>query len=198
MIDAGKTEAEFTLTAHPKITPRDWKIYVQGVSGEDNDWMWASTQMVPLHVEKGYDSLKLSPAQVNAGDKGFLSCEIETIEPFTEEAVIEVSGLPEHVESADVMVKPGQTHVEIPLTIESSASVGSHGGVRASLRVASGKRFVVSQFGPTTLKITEAGESVGEKGAAETDDPPTRSLSRLEQLRLDAKKRQADRSGVSP
>ena len=71
-------------------------------------------------------------------------------------------------------------------------------GDRASLRVASGDRFVVSQFGPTTLKITEVSGSTGEKDAAETADPPARSLSRLEQLRLDAKNRQADRSEVSP
>ena len=64
VIDAGQTGAEFTLTAHPKITPRDWKIYVQGVSGEDNDWMWASTQIVPLEIKKGYASLKLAPARI--------------------------------------------------------------------------------------------------------------------------------------
>ena len=198
VIDAGKTEAEFTLTAHPKITPRDWKIYVQGVSGEDNDWMWASTQMVPLKIEKGYASLKLSPARIVLGGKGSLSCEVQTLEPFTGEALIQLSGLPQHVSAAEVSLEPGQTHIQIPLSVDPRARLGGHSGVRASLQVVSGDELIVSKFGPTSLEITEPVESKENEQLAEANDPAARSLSRLEQLRLDAKNRQAGRSEVSP
>ena len=198
VINAGETEAEFTLTAHPKITPRDWKIYVQGVSGKDNDWMWASTQMVPLKIEKGYASLKLSPTRIISGGKGSLSCDVQAIQPFTGEALIQLSGLPEHVSATDVSLEPGQTHIQIPLSVDPRASVGNHGGVRASLQVVSGDEFIISKFGPTSIEITESVDSKEIETPTETNDPPARSLSRLEQLRLDAKNRQAGRSEVSP
>ena len=200
VIESNQTEAEFTLKAHPKITPRDWKIYVQGVSGEENNWMWASTQIVPLHIQKGFAGLRLLPARAVAGEAGILTCEIDLIEPMPGEATVEVTGLPDNVTAKRVSLVSGKTQLQIPLTLDADARIGSHGGLRAILRVPVGDQFVVSEFGPTTLEITaaDAASKAEEKVAAKTDVAPAGSLSRLEQLRLDAKNRAANRAEVSP
>jgi len=190
VIPADKTEAVFRLTAHSKITPRDWRIYVQGVAGEENNWMWASTQIIPLKVEKGFVGLALGKARAAPGSESMLRCEIEAMKEFEGEARIELSGLPDNVEFTSVVFKDGQDSIGIPLKITESASPGLYQGIRAKLSVPSGDSMVESQFGPTTLEITKAdnqkpSSSVLADNNAELEKP----LSRLEQLRADAKAR---------
>ena len=190
VIPAEKNEAVFRLTAHPQMTPRDWRIYVQGVAGEENNWMWASTQIIPLKVEKGFAGLSLGKGTGKPGSQSMLRCEIEAIKPFDGEAQVELSGLPENVEFIPAFFNYGQKSVGISLKITESALPGLYQGIRAKLSIPFGDSMVESQFGPTTLEITEAdiqnpSSPVPSDNQAEVAKP----LSRLEQLRAAAKAR---------
>ena len=199
VIPAGETEAEFRLTAHPKITPRDWKIYVQGVSGEENNWMWASTQLIPLTVEKGFASLSLSSAEALVGQDAFFNCEITTIKEFEGEARIELSGLPEHVVCAPISFKSSDERIKIPIHIGSNAEEGSYQGIRANLYVPYRDNTVVSEFGPTTLTIGSADkQKEDDPVVAEKPTSDAVPLSALEQLRFEAKKRSKANREVAP
>ena len=198
VIPAGESEAEFRLTAHPKITPRDWKLYVQGVAGKENNWIWASTQMIPLEVQKGFASLTFLPAESSVGQETTLGCEIDLIKEFEGEARIELTGLPENVESSPVVFKPGEQHIGIPLRIHQDAAPGTYQGIRATLNVPYGNQVITSQFGPTTLVIQQDSQVATEPVVVQSEKEAAKPLSRLEQLRLEAKARRADVNGVSP
>ena len=190
VIPAGQNEAVFRLTAHPKMTPRDWRIYVQGVAGEDNNWMWASTQIISLKVEKGFVGLSLGKVSGVPGAESTLRCKIEAMQQFEGEARIELSGLPDNVEFTSAVFKDGQDSIGIPLKIMKTASPGLYQGIRAKLSVPYGDSMVESQFGPTTLEITKAdNQSSSSSVIVAKKAGVLKPLSRLEQLRADAKAR---------
>ncbi|MEK6269724.1 MAG: hypothetical protein N2B57_03105, partial [Planctomycetales bacterium] len=127
-----------------------------------------------------------------------LSCEIDLIKEFEGEARIELTGLPENVESSPVVFKTGEQHIGIPLRVLQDAAPGTYQGIRAALNVPYGNQLITSQFGPATLVIQQGSEVATEPVVVQSEKEAAKPLSRLEQLRLEAKARRADVNGVSP
>ena len=195
VIPQGETEATFKLTAHPMITPRDWRIYVMGVSGEKKDWMWASTQIVPLNVRKGFAKVNVADATGLAGDQSLALATISSTEPFEGNARITLEGLPEGVTAEVAEFEYGDSKASIPIQIEASVSPGEYRGIKARISVPQEQEWVISLGNAIALSV--AGGESNAAIAPDSDDPKLEvPQTRLERLRAAARKRGAAARGM--
>ena len=174
------------------ITPRDWQLYVMGVAGEKNNWMWASTQIVPLNVTKGYAKVSVGDTELLAGEKVTLAGKVVELEPFEGEATVELTGLPEGVRSEGGKFRSGEEQVSIPLSVGNAVAPDTYRGIGLRLRVPFGEEQITSKGDALTLTVSSSSEPGTEDAQAVTE---TGTLSRLERLRADASKRREKVNG---
>ncbi len=192
VIPPGEAEATFKLTAHPMITPRDWQLYVMGVAGQENNWMWASTQMVPLNVRKGYAQVAIADTELSVGGKATLAGKVVGLEPFEGEATVELTGLPEGVRSEGGTFRSGDEQVSIPLSVDNAVAPDAYRGIGLRLHVPVGGEQITSKGDAVTLTITSGSEPDAEDSqVAQNAD----ALTRLERLRSEARKRREKGNG---
>ena len=187
-VPADAEEAIFTLTAHPQITPRDWKLYVLGSSGEENDLYWASTPLVPLRVDKQFVQADLSAAVGEPGQGIPLTCQLKKVAPFTGSATARLIGLPDGASAEKVQFDADTKKISFLIKTLSDTPVGKYPALACEVEVPSAKGVVVATAGKGLL-IVEASEE-GNLAKAEAPTAPTDGTSRLEQLRIEADERQ--------
>lgn len=201
-VAAGQKEAVFTLTAHPKITPRDWMIYVLGSAGKENNLFWASTPLVPLRVDKQFVLADLQQARGRQGAKVSLPCRLSPVTPFQGVARARLKGLPSGVTAEDVSFRAADKQVVFELALGPQSPVGKHATLECEVEVPGETESIVARAGRGELRIAAANLEVADPGTDGAKEQASAAVvpanSRLEQLRAEAESRRAAASLASP
>jgi hypothetical protein len=187
-----ETEAIFRLTAHPQITPRDWKIYAIGSTGDENDLSWVSTALVPLQIRKQHVLVELPQARGQQGGTIALPCLVNVVTPFEGTALARLTGLPSGVTAQEVTFESGARQISFLLQTAPDAPLGTHSALACEVQIPRGESSVVARAGKGRLDIEAASErQAGDKPAIDSRDGVRSVRSRLEQIRADATARRA-------
>ncbi|MBK1826270.1 PPC domain-containing protein [Haloferula rosea] len=196
-IEAKKNEAEYELNANGDIQPGDWKLVVQGQANAKEGPLFVSSAFVPLTIAEPYLTASIDLGATEQGQDVAVLCKLETNQKFSGKAKAELIGLP-HGTSTQVLEFSHDTkQLTFPVTVAKDAAVGKHSGLFLRIHIPYQSDTILHQCAQGgTLRIDKPRPAVA-KAKPKSDAPPTadkpakeapkKPLSRLEQLRQQAK-----------
>ncbi len=202
-IPANKNEAYYPLNANSRAQIKKWKVYVIG-SANVNGNAWVSSQLANLEVAGPYVQLNLVRTAVEQGQKTEIICKVSHLHAFAGKAKVRLLGLPNKVSAPEMELTKDIKELVFPITTDKSSPAGRHRNVFCQVIVPqNGEQIVHRRVGGTELRIdkplpapTKPKPQPKPKPKTKTvikknvpKPPPMRRLTRLEKLRLEAKKR---------
>ena len=200
-IPKGQTEVLYPINANGGAEIKKWKVYALATSGG----MWASSQLANLEVADAFVRFELQRASCEQGQEALVYCKVNHTTPFEGNAKAELLGLPPKVTTTAMEFNKETKELSFTLKTDPASPVGKH-GLLCQLTITGNGEPIVSRGGNVQLQIDKPLPPEPNTPApapkpmpvanAETPKPeapkaaPPKPLSRLEKLRLAAKKRQ--------
>lgn len=208
-IPKGQNEVLYPLNANGNAQIKKWKVYALG-SANVNGNAWVSSQLANLEVAAPYASVAMDRTAVEQGQKTEIVAKFTHNAPFEGNAKIVLQGLPNKVTAPEMEFNKDTKEVVFQVATDPTSPAGRHTSVFAQIFVPmNGEQVVHRHAGGTELRIDppppmpvvkkepEKKPEPTPVAKTETPQPAPKRLSRLEQLRLDAKKRAEAAAGGS-
>lgn len=206
-IPKGKTEGHYPLNANGNAALGKWPVYAIGSANVDGS-AWVASQLATLEIAEPYVQFAMDRSAVEKGKPTEILCKITTSTPFEGSAKVKLLGLPNKVSAAEMDFNKDTKELVFKVTTDPSSPEGRHKNVFAQVVIPqNGESIVHARAGTTELRIDKPlpppkdkpkeepkKEAVAKKEEPKKEEP--KRLSRLEQLRLDAKKR-AEAAGTN-
>ena len=198
-IPKGQTEALYPLNANGNAALGKWPVYAIG-SANVNGAAWVSSQLAHLEIAEPYVQLAMDRTATEQGKSTEILCKIETTTPFEGNATVKLLGLPNKVTAPDLQFNKDTKELVFKVTTDPTSPPGRHKNVFAQVVIPQNNEEVVhARLGTTELRIDKPlpppkdkpKEAPKPQPVAKKEEPKKEAprLSRLEQLRLEAKKR---------
>ncbi len=195
-IPKGRDEVLFPLNANGGAEVKKWKIFALG-SANVNGAAYASSQLANLEIAPPYLQFTMQRAAVEQGQQTELVCNVTVNKPFNGTAKVDVLGLPPHVVTPQLELKKDMKDLVFKLKTEKASPAGTHRNIFCQVVITENGEPVLHNVGGTELRIdqplpaptkpaTPAPAKVAKKEAPKA---AAKRLTRLEQLRLDAKQK---------
>ena len=200
-IDKGQSEGYYTLNANGNAALGEWPVYALGYANAGGT-AFASSQLATLTVAEPYLDIAMQRSAVEQGQPVQMVGEVKINHPFEGNAKVRLLGLPAQVTAPELEINKETKQVVFPIVTTPEARPGRHKTVFCQVIVPEHNMEVIHSVGQTELRIdkplpkpTKTPEP--EKKTAEKKPEPKKpaapkQLSRLEQLRLEAKQAQAN------
>ncbi|MEM7698166.1 MAG: PPC domain-containing protein [Verrucomicrobiota bacterium] len=192
----GATELTYELNANGNAELGTWPITLLVESNDGKGVRFTATPFINLAVEEPFATLKLPLTTVKQGDEAQFLASLETLREFPGEAEIQLFGIPAHSTTPVMKQKSGATELAIPVTTTEKTPVGQHKNLFCTFTVTMNGEPIVQRVGmggilrvdpkPKAPAAAPAKPKT-EVAAAAPKPKPEKPLSRLEQLRLEAK-----------
>lgn len=187
------TELEYELNANENAELNQWNLTVIAESDGGKGVAFTAAPFIKLSVEEPFVQIKLTMTTAKQGETAEMTAEVEHLRDFTGEAEVQLFGLPAHSTAQAAKLKPEMEALSFPIVTTEKTPVGQHKGIFCTAaimkdgepilhRLAMGSVFRVD---PKPKEVKEVPKPVA---AAPTPEKKEKPLSRLEQLRLEAKK----------
>lgn len=201
-IPKGQNEAVYPLNANGNAALGKWPMYVIGQANV-NGAAWVASQLANLEIAEPYVQFAMDRTATEQGKPTEIVCKVSTNTPFEGNAKVTLLGLPNKVTAPELEFNKDTTELVFKVETDPASPEGKHKNVFAQVVITQNDEPVVhANVGTTELQIdkplpppkeepkteTVAKTEEPKKEEPKTEEPPKR-LSRLEQLRLDAKKR---------
>ncbi|MCF6314514.1 MAG: PPC domain-containing protein [Verrucomicrobiales bacterium] len=200
-IPAKKNEVEYELNANAKAEVKAWKLTILGEADAGKGLVTIAAPFINLAVEEPYATMKINLATVKQGDKAEVICDLAQLRPFEGKAELKLFGLPANTEFKPIEITKDTKQVVIPVETNTKTPVGKHKNIYGNIIVMKNKQPILHKVGMGGIfRVDPATKKVVAKPAAKKAAPaakkvvakapaPKKPLSRLEQLRLEAKKK---------
>ncbi|RMG35259.1 MAG: peptidase [Planctomycetota bacterium] len=207
-IPAKATEALYPLNASSGAQPGQWPIYVIG-SADVGGAVWVASQMATLEVSPPYVQFAIQRTAVEQGQGTEIVCTIEQRQPFEGKARAELLGLPAKVTAPVLEFTKDTKELVFPVQTDKTSPPGRHRSVFCQATIMVNGEPVVHRLASTELRIDKPlppkpnqpapKPTTAPKPAPKPAAPRPVRLTRLQKLRLEAKKRAeaAKRAGGS-
>lgn len=194
-IDGKANEIEYELNANENAELNTWNLTLLAESDGGTGMAFSASPFIQLTVEEPFLQIKLSMASANQGDPVDMTAEVEHLRDFPGEADIQLLGLPANASSPVQKVKNGTESIVFPVTTTDATPVGQHKGVFCTATILKDGQPIlhrlamgsVLRIDPKPKEVAAAPKAEAAPAAPKAEKP----LSRLEQLRLEAKKEAA-------
>lgn len=202
-IPKGKNEALYPLSANSGARVGKHPIYVIG-SANINGAAWVASQLAELEISDPYVGIALQRADVELGQETEIVATLTNATPFEGQAKVELLGLPNRVTTEVAMITKDTKELIFKIKTEEKSPAGTHKNIFCRVTVtAANEPIVHARVGTTELRIDKplppkvapkpvvAPKVVAAKPMPKPMPKPVvaRRLTRLEKLRLEAKKR---------
>lgn len=196
-IPEGKNEGFFNLSASGNAELRTWKVCVLGETNTPGGIVYSGSSLTDLEIADHFVTMKMNLATVQQGQKGEILLDVEEVTGFKGEAKVKAWGLPAKATSEEVVLKKGEAQIRIPVQTAPDTPAGQQKNVFCEIVFnENGKEYRqraglggVVRVDPVPVAPKKAAPApVKVAQTAPAAPPAAKPLSRLEQLRLDAKK----------
>jgi hypothetical protein len=186
-----KSEILYPLSANGGAEIRHWKICVMGES-DINGPVWASTQLADLEVSPAFVNMKLAMTAVERGKPAQILCNVEQKAKFDGSATVKLIGLPAEATTADLPLTSADERLVFNVNTTAKTPVGSDGSLLCQITFTQNGEQIIQQSGmggvirvdpPPPPKKDAPPVAAAPPPKAAPAAPPTKVLSRLEQLR---------------
>ncbi len=206
-IAKGQTEVNYPINANGSAQIKLWKVYALGTSGG----MWGSSQLANLEIADAFVRFEMQRPACEQGQEAQILCKLNHTTPFEGEATAQILGLPPKVTTTEMKFNKDTKELVFNLKTDPASPVGKHNLICQVTIVKNGEP-IVSRAGGVQLQIDKplppppgapkpmpkpkAEEKKPEAKPEAKPPPPPKPLTRLEKLRLAAKKRQEARNAA--
>ncbi len=200
-IPAKKNEVEYELNANDKAELKTWKLTVLGEADAGKGLVTVAAPFTNLTVEEPYATMKINLATVKQGGKAEVICDLAQLRPFEGKAELKLFGLPANTEFKPIEITKDTKQIVIPVGTNAKTPVGKHKNIYGNLIVMKNKQPILHKLGMGgVFRVDPASKKPVPKPAVAKKGAPAKKvvvakaaqekpLSRLEQLRLEAKKK---------
>ncbi len=189
------TEIEYELNANATAELNTWNVTVIADSDGGKGVMMTAAPFVKLSVEEPFVNMKLNLTTAKQGETVNMSATVDKLRDFEGQADVQLFALPAHATAPVVKIDKGSTDLTFPIQTNEKTPVGQHKSLFCTVTVMKNGEPIVHRVGmggsirvdpkpkeapapkPDAAKVVASAKPVAEK-----------PLSRLEQLRLEAKK----------
>ncbi|MEZ6061765.1 MAG: PPC domain-containing protein [Planctomycetaceae bacterium] len=199
-IPKGQTEGFYPLSANGNAAIGEWPVYAIA-SANVNGAAWAASQMAKLEIAEPYVGLALQRAAVEKGRETEIVAEVQVLKDLPSNAQVTLLGLPHKVTAEPLEITPETKELVFKVKTEGESPVGTHKNIFCQVVLTSNNEPIVhARVGGTELRVDEplpepVAPAPMPAATAEAPAPaapapaPEKRLTRLEQLRLEAKQR---------
>jgi hypothetical protein len=195
------TEIEYEVNANSSAALGDWKICILADSDAGKGVIFTSSPFINLKVEEPFVSMKLSMANVIQGENGELHCSVENLREFSGQADVQLYGLPAKTTTTVLKADKNTKELRFPVTTAPDSPIGQHKNLFCTLvfmqngepiqhRVGMGGVIRVDRKPKVVAQVAPKKDNKPAPAPKAAPPKPAKPLSRLEQLRLEAKKNQ--------
>ena len=193
-IPGDQSEVLYELNASADATVAEWQVCVLAEANTPHGTVVVASALTPLKVAEPYITMTLDLAATEQGKSTSMITKIELLHPFEGTAAVELLGLPLGATCPPLTFTKDQTALTFPITVAADAKVGKHSSLFCRVKVPENGTTILHQAAMnSTLRIdapspTPAAKVEQEKPAeTPAKAAPAKPLSRLEQLRQQAK-----------
>jgi hypothetical protein len=207
-IEKGKSDLLYGLNAAGDAPPTTWQLALQGETESGRGQVFASTALTPLTVAPPFLNLKLDLAATEQGKPAQVVAHLEPVTPFEGKAVVKLHGLPPKCTAPDQEIAASDTSVVFEVATAADTPAGKHTSLFCEVDVVKeGETIVHFLGGGGTLRVDPPAPPKPVAAAAPAPKPEpakpapekkAKPLSRLEQLRLDAKQKEQSAAPAEP
>lgn len=195
-IPKGKNEVMYPINANGKAEIKKWKVFVIGSANVSGN-AWVSSQLANLEVVDSYVDLDVARSAVEQGQETEILCKVNMKNPFDGDAKIKLVGLPPKVTTEDITFNKESKELVFKVKTDPASPQGRHKSLFCQVEIPVNGETVVHTTGRTELRIDKPAppkkdEPAKPKTVAKKEEPKKeepKRLTRLEKLRLEAKKR---------
>jgi len=187
------TEVEYELNANATAALGNWKICVIADSTTDKGPVTVSSPYIDLNVEEPFVNMKLSMATAKQGENVPMLGEVEALREFDGQADVQLFGLPARATTEVLKIDKSAGKIQFPVVVDEQTPVGQHKNLFCTVVVQQNGEPIVHRVGMGgVIRVDPKPKEAPPKPAAtvakkEPKKPAEKPLSRLEQLRLEAK-----------
>ncbi len=187
-IPGDQSEILYELNAAADAAVADWQVCMLAEAATPQGPVLVSSSLTPLKVAEPYLTITLDLAATEQGKPTTMFAKIETARPFEGAATVELLGLPHGASCPSQTITKDTTELPFPIAIAADAKVGKHNGVFCRVTVPENGGSVLHQTAlGGTLRIDAPAPAAVAKAAPAEPAKGEKPLSRLEQLRQQAK-----------
>ena len=174
--------------------------------------MWASSKLADLEIATAYATVTLQRPACEQGQEALVLCKINQSTAFEGEATLQLLGIPPKVTTTELKLTKDTKELVFTLKTDPASPVGKHNLI-CRLTITQNGEPIVSRAGNVQFQIDKplppppdapkpkpkpAAKKavVAQAKPTAKPAPPPKPLSRLEKLRLAAKKRQEARANA--
>ncbi|MBQ16306.1 MAG: peptidase [Planctomycetaceae bacterium] len=206
-IPKGKNEGFYSLSANGGAGVRKWKVYALG-SANAGGTAWVSSQLATLEVASQFVTFSIQRAATEQGQSTEIVAKVNQNTPFPGQAKVELLGLPNDTTTVVKMITKDTKELVFPVKTAKNTRPGTHKSVFCRVTITrDGEPILHSNVGGTHLRVDKPlppkknappKPKVVAKKAPAKKAPAKKKvvrLTRLQKLRLEAKKKQEAAGG---
>ena len=203
----GANEVLYPLSANASARIGSHPMYVIG-SANVNGTAWIASQLANLDVSEPFVGFALQRSDVEQGKDTEIVCTITQVKPFDGQAKVELLGLPNRVTTEVAQITKATKELVFKIKTDVKSPAGTHKNIFCRVTVTqAGEPVIHARVGATELRIDKPlpppkvvvkpkpkpmpKAVVAAPKPAPPKPPVVKRLTRLEKLRLEAKKRAA-------
>lgn len=194
-IAEGQTEALIDMNAAGNAQVKDHPLAVRGEATVGNGPVMVCSPFVTLKVAEPYLKLAFQQAAVEQGQETEVVVKVETTRPFEGPAQATLLGLPNKVTATPLEIQKDTSELVFKVKAEADAPPGMNKNLFCQVVVMEQGEPVTHNLGTGQLRVDQPLPPKANAPAATAQAPPKpaeaapKRLTRLEQLRLEAKQR---------
>lgn len=196
-IPEGQDEAVIPVNADAKAELRTWKVVVNGTAAGPSGPITVSSQLADLTVAAPFVGLTFQAASVEQGKETDMAVTVAKNVDFPGEAQVTLVGLPNKVTTDVKTITKDSTDLTFHVKTDPASPVGKHAALFCQVVVTQEGEPITHNIGTGSLQIdaplppkADAPAAAPAPAAeAKPAEAPAKPLSRLEKLRLEAKRK---------
>ena len=186
---------EYELNANATAELNTWNLTILAESDDGKGLMVTATPFVKLSVEEPFVSMKLNLTTARQGEQANMLAAVTKLRDFGGEADVQLFANPAHSTVPVVKIDQATTEVNIPIQTSEKTPTGQHKNLFCTVTVMKDGQPIVHRVGmggtlrvdPQPKEVPAAKPAEAKVVASNNKPAPEKPLSRLEQLRLEAK-----------
>ncbi len=197
------TELDYELNCNAAAELAEWNFCLLAETDLGRGQIQSATPFIKLKVEEPFAKMKINMSSIKRGDAGELICDIEHLRDFPGEADIQVFGLPAKSTTSVQKASKDTAQIRFPIQTAADTPIGQAKNIFCTLVFMQNGEPIQQRLGMGGVVRVDPQPKAPAKPApkpaakptevakAEPKPKPAKPLSRLEQLRLEAKKQAA-------
>jgi len=194
------TELEYELNANASAGLGAWDLTLLAEADAGKGQIVVSAPFIKLQIEEPYLNMKLNLTNTIQGQKADMLATMEKLRDFDGTGDVQLFGLPPRSTTSILKVKKESTELHFPIVTAADTPLGNHKNMFCTVVIMKNGEPITHRVGmggairvdPKPKKPVAAVKAPVKKVVKNEAKPkPAKPLSRLEQLRLDAKQQAA-------